>query len=228
MTEYIPFVFMTPEGEPAVDEEGNLLITLQEAPPEPEPEPLPEVPSLLPANATPAERALEQATARVGAVPTPLRALWNPDTCPAQLLPWLAWALGVDDWEPGWPEEVQRSVIRASIDVHRHKGTVAAIRTAIHAAGYPDAEIIEGWAANLYDGAILYDGSELHASADEWAEYRVRLLQPVTVAKANALRRILARVAPLRCHLKVLDYQVASFVYDGEHAYDGSITHGVV
>ena len=48
--------------------------------------------SLLPRNATGAERAIEGATARVGAVPTPFRDLWNPDTCPAALLPWLAWA----------------------------------------------------------------------------------------------------------------------------------------
>ena len=55
------------------------------------------VPSLLPHNASPQERAIEAATARLADVPVPLRDLWNPETCPAELLPWLAWAFGVDE-----------------------------------------------------------------------------------------------------------------------------------
>ena len=50
-------------------------------------------PSLLPPNASALERKLEQATLRLGTLPVPLRELWNPDTCPAHLLPWLAWTV---------------------------------------------------------------------------------------------------------------------------------------
>ncbi len=36
------------------------------------------------------------------ALPVPLRTLWNPATCPAHCLPFLAWAFSVDQWhEPG-------------------------------------------------------------------------------------------------------------------------------
>lgn len=30
--------------------------------------------------------------------PVSIRELWNPDTCPANLLPWLAWSFSVDRW----------------------------------------------------------------------------------------------------------------------------------
>ena len=52
--------------------------------------------SILPPNVTRAERALEGATARLDDVPVPIRSMWNPATCPAFLLPWIAWGLSID------------------------------------------------------------------------------------------------------------------------------------
>ncbi|MGS4945207.1 phage tail protein I, partial [Meridianimarinicoccus sp. RP-17] len=69
--------------------------------------------SLLPPNATPVERGFEAAGARITALPVPVRDTWNPATCPATLLPWLAWALSVDNWDPTWTEGQQRAVIAA-------------------------------------------------------------------------------------------------------------------
>lgn len=87
-----------------------------------------DVPSLLPPNAAALERAAEQATARIGRVPVPIDDVWDPATCPEPLLPWLAWALSVDRWDPEWPVETKRAVIAASIPSHRRKGTLAALR----------------------------------------------------------------------------------------------------
>lgn len=129
--------------------------------------------SLLPLNSTPAERAIEGATDRP--VPAPIRDLWNPDRCPAALLPWLAWALSVDDWDASWTEEVQRAVIAASIEIHRHKGTIWAMKRAVQAAGLGGATITEGYSANQYDGSFTRDGSRVRESSDHWAEYRVIL-----------------------------------------------------
>lgn len=89
--------------------------------------------SLLPPSATSQERAIESATRRIGAVPTPLAGTWNPDTCPAHLLPWLAWALSVDNWDSRWSEAKKREVIRASVLVHRKKGTRHALERALGA-----------------------------------------------------------------------------------------------
>ena len=88
---------------------------------------------LLPPNATAEEKAIASALSRLSAVPVPIRDLWNPDTCPADLLPWLAWALSVDVWDAAWPEAKKRNVIKAAIEVHRYKGTPYAVETALEA-----------------------------------------------------------------------------------------------
>lgn len=91
--------------------------------------------SLLPPNATDGERALEAATARLGDVPAPLRALWNPDTCPADLLPWLAWALSIDAWKSYWPDSIKRERVRSAIEIQRHKGTAKSVRDVVQSFG---------------------------------------------------------------------------------------------
>lgn len=91
--------------------------------------------SLLPPNATRYERALTGVTSRVSKVPTPLRDLWNPDTCPAELLPWLAWTLGVSAWKPYWSDAVKREQIRQAVEIHRHRGTVQAVRRVVNSFG---------------------------------------------------------------------------------------------
>jgi phage tail P2-like protein len=95
------------------------------------------VASLLPPNATQLERSIEQATARVGQVPTPVGDLWNPAACPSAFLPWLAWAVSVDTWDSSWTDDVKRQVILASPAVHRRKGTAQAVKDAIGAFGTP-------------------------------------------------------------------------------------------
>jgi phage tail P2-like protein len=100
--------------------------------------------SLLPPNASPLERAFEGATARLGDVPTPQRDLWNPDTCPAELLPWLAWALSIDAWKPYWPEHIKRARLRAAIAIQRSKGTAASVRQVVAAFGGA-VELREWW-----------------------------------------------------------------------------------
>ncbi len=91
--------------------------------------------TLLPPNATPLERALEAATARLGDVPSPLRPLVDPDTCPADLLPYLAWAVAIDGWSEDWPEPIRRARVHAAIPIQRRKGTVASIRDLVASFG---------------------------------------------------------------------------------------------
>ncbi|RVU83833.1 phage tail protein I [Leucothrix sargassi] len=85
-------------------------------------------------NHTPVELALEQvAGQQIEALPILVRALNDPDNCPADLLPWLAWALSVDHWSTDWSEERKREVCRVSRRVHRHKGTLGAVTAALGA-----------------------------------------------------------------------------------------------
>ncbi|MCW2395175.1 MULTISPECIES: phage tail protein I [unclassified Sphingobium] len=90
--------------------------------------------SLLPPNASALELGLEAAVTGQ-ALPVPLRALWSPQSCPEALLPWLAWALSVDEWDASWPVSVRRQVVASAIAVHRRKGTLAAVRAAVAALG---------------------------------------------------------------------------------------------
>lgn len=127
----------------------------------------------LPPNATAAERAMAETVARVSDVPVPVGDLWNPQACPAALLPWLAWALSVDTWDAGWSEATKRAVIAASVAVHRRKGTPWAVRQAMTAAGAPGMTV-EEWFA--YGGAPYY--------------FRVRVASeagPITTALAARL-----------------------------------------
>lgn len=100
--------------------------------------------SILPPNSTPTERAIETSATYVRDLVVPIRYLWNPETCPAAFLPWLAWSWSVDSWNPDWSEATKRAVIAASPRVHRLKGTVAAVRAAAQAvAGSAPVRIVE-------------------------------------------------------------------------------------
>lgn len=98
--------------------------------------------SLLPLSSTQLERAIEAAMAEKTEIP--LRTLYNPDTCPTHLLPWLAWTWSVDRWDTRWTEAVKRSAIRSSFYVHAHKGTIGALRRVVEPLGYL-IEVLEWW-----------------------------------------------------------------------------------
>jgi phage tail P2-like protein len=187
-----------------------------------------EIKTLLPPSTTATLRAIETVMAeREIGLEQPITTLWNPDTCPAALLGWLAWSLSVDVWDATWSEEAKRQTIRDSIAVHREKGTVAAVKRVLKAAGYNDAEVIERFGWETYDGAVAHDGSVTHAEADHWAEYRVRLTRPISIAQADQVRRILANVAPVRCRLKALLFDEAANLYNAAISHDGQFNHGV-
>jgi phage tail P2-like protein len=99
---------------------------------------------LLPGNASELERLAAEALAQIERVPVPLRDLWNPDTCPVALLPYLAWAFSVDRWSQAWPESAKRDAIHAAYFIHAHKGTIGALRRVVEPLGYL-IEVREWW-----------------------------------------------------------------------------------
>lgn len=106
---------------------------------------------LLPYNATDQERALAETTARISDVPVIVREVWNPDTCPINVLPWLAWAFSVDDWDSNWTVEQKRRVIKESVYSQRIKGTIGAVTRQLAALGY-QIQILE-WFQQSPQGA---------------------------------------------------------------------------
>lgn len=168
---------------------------------------------LLPPNATPQERALSEATARLSDVPLLVRESWNPDTCPTELLPWLAWAFSVDEWDTTWTEQEKRDVIKASLDVHKHKGTIGAIDRALKPLGYL-IEVVEWWEetppGEPYTFKIVM-GSDSKAISEDLYE------------KAE---RIVLQYKNLRSHLRALTIKttVRGTVYAGAAMVDGTDT----
>lgn len=87
--------------------------------------------SLLPPNASDLELAVEKVLSRTEQIPVTIDTLWDPETAPENTLPWLAWALSVDEWSSAWSVETKRRVIANSVELHRKKGTRGAINLAM-------------------------------------------------------------------------------------------------
>ncbi|MGB0468574.1 MAG: phage tail protein I [Pontibacterium sp.] len=152
---------------------------------------------LLPPNATVQERSLTRAIQRAAEVPVPVRSVWNPDTCPAHILPWLAWSLSLDEWESDWSEDQKRESIRRAIEVQEIKGTIGAVRSALGALGV-DARVQE-WFNQIPAGA----------------PYTYRLLlesnqTPVTQAGMQQVLEVVERTKSLRSHASEVQVSMLS------------------
>ena len=143
---------------------------------------------LLPANATQGERDVSLAIERHADLPVPVRDVWNADTCPAALLPWLAWAYSVDVWGSAWTDAQKRAAIKTSLDVHRYKGTIGAVEEALDALSVESR--VQEWyrqdpPGNPYTFRALLDGAQVG----------------ITQASARALFAVIERTKNLRSHL---------------------------
>ena len=107
----------------------------------------------LPPNATELEQAIDAAIEnRLSNIDlSPVSTLWNPDTCPLNLLPWLAWAESVKEWSEKWSEPVQRATIKANRSVRRKRGTKQAVIDAV--AALSGIAVIQEWFDQTPPGA---------------------------------------------------------------------------
>lgn len=145
--------------------------------------------SLLPPNATDAERALEEAM-RADIDLSAVGTLWNPATCPAAVLPWLAWSLAISHWDAGWSEAQKRAAIAGAIPFHRRKGTRAALREVLDRFE-PLLQIVEWWEMSPRGAPHTF---EVRApSGDIPASF-------LTQETATAIIRDIAATKPARSH----------------------------
>ncbi len=91
--------------------------------------------TLLPPNRTQFEEAFDLTGARVGELAVDVPKLVRPYEIPASHLPWLAWGLSVDLWEPDWTEDKHRTLAARSLPMHARKGTQASIAEHIRIMG---------------------------------------------------------------------------------------------
>jgi len=203
---------------------------------------------LLPPNASDLEKDLEATLQAELLLDVPVGDLWSPYRCPREFLPWLAYAVGVEEWDSTWPETVKRDVISATPDIRRHRGTVWAVREALRAAGYADAYIEEGMPYLTHNGAELHNGEDDYSGGSRWALFRViaDIGENIGVSGSERERlvRLVRRAKPVRSVLREVAYQASvsdSLEMGDEHAitvkpafeevrpaglrYDGSIDH---
>lgn len=155
-------------------------------------------PSILPANATPLERALEQVVGRVADVPVSIGALWNPETCPVDLLPWLAWALSADRWNPEWSEDQKRAAVASAIVVQRTKGTPASVKTIL--ASFDSLLTLTEWFEAVPVGDPYTFSVNLPLVTPDGATGGPR----TTAAFADAIIHDVILAKPARAHFRLL------------------------
>lgn len=186
---------------------------------------------MLPPNSTGLERGISGAAKRLSDIPVPIHLLWRPEDCQAALLPWLAWALSVDEWDDAWDETTQRDVIAESVDLHRRKGTPWAVKQALIAMGYADVEILEG-STYRYDGTYVYDSTITYGN--DIGPYRFDVLlnighDPTPAEQAEITRRI-EYYKNVRSKLRnIIAYNLyydGAASYDGTYKYNGGIVSG--
>ena len=165
--------------------------------------------SLLPPNATPAERALESALRGefdLSAVGT----LWNPETCPPEILPFLAWGLAISHWDPDWSEAQKRAAIMAAIPFHQVKGTRVAVEEML-GRFHPLLSIVEWWEANPRREPHTFEVRAPAGPGGIDASF-------LTFDTAEAIIRDVAAAKPLRSHFDFvhsLETQAALFMAGG-------------
>lgn len=90
---------------------------------------------LLPSNATSTERKLSLVGSRIMSIPIPVADVWSSQNAPENVLPWLAWALSVDNWDKNWTTAQKRAVIADAPVSQKIKGTIGAVESNLLALG---------------------------------------------------------------------------------------------
>lgn len=151
--------------------------------------------SLMPPNASEAEHALED-TLRMDVDLSAVGSLWNPETCPASVLPFLAWGLAISRWDTTWTQAEKRAAIADAIPFHKRKGTRALVIEVLERFN-PLLELVEWWEMNPTGAAHTF---EVRAPANL---IPASFLNAETVA---AIIRDVAGVKPVRSHFAFVQY----------------------
>lgn len=149
--------------------------------------------ALLPPQSTRTERALAALGNQVLDIPVPNRTLWNVETCPEEMLPWLAWSFSVDLWDEAWPVSFKRGMIRNAIPAHRKKGTRQSVELALDALGI-EVEIDEWW---------TYGGTPHTFRVDAYAQSIIAAGLPIDVRMRDTVSALIETVKPVRSQFEV-------------------------
>lgn len=156
--------------------------------------------------------------------------IWNaplldPMRCDARFLQALGKFYGIEYWWDDLTEEEQRNFIMKMPLIKKRRGTLWAVKEALKVID-ADGHVLEGDYTVRYDGSSLYNGIKQHGYVTHWAEYIVIASRPMINAQASQLRNMIESVAPVRSHLKRIDYTAVANNYNGAINYDGNYNYG--
>jgi phage tail P2-like protein len=163
---------------------------------------------LLPISSSKLEHAISLSAAKIEKIPILNQHLWDPWQCPESFLPWLAHGLSVDSWNNDWPEQVKRQVIADSVPMHRIKGTISSIKSAIEALNIT-AQVEEEWQTQgLSHSAKIVAENDKNRNVDNTPKLTAQL--------QHQLWRAIVTTKPLRTkmHINITNSQSSS-VYAG-------------
>ena len=156
----------------------------------------------------------------------PIKYLWNPDLCPENALPNLARALSIEIDITQFGVETQRELIKNSFTIHRQKGTIASIRSALETFNISLASdwLVEG-RRDINDNIIRENGG--------WAHFSINIESSIPRTLAQEIVGFLENIAPARSKLVSFTFPVGLAYYNGRPNaenqptlfYDGSTTY---
>jgi len=116
---------------------------------------------------------------RFEAVPTESLLVYLVDNVTADALIYLAEqfdVLGVKGWNAATTEAERRALIKRAIEIHRYKGTPAAIKNSLAAIGFPNVTIQERLMPfiKVYDGTWTFNG-DWNYGAGKWYWFSVEI-----------------------------------------------------
>lgn len=164
--------------------------------------------TLLPPGSSALERRLALTCSGISDLQVPLRDLWNPATCPARFLPYLAWAFSVDRWDESWAESTKRRVVQDAFYIHQHKGTISAVRRVVEPFGFL-IRVLEWWQSGEQPGTFRLDIGVQD--------------QGITEETYLELERLISDAKPCSRHLvgMSINLQTAGPAYVGASSYIG-------
>lgn len=165
--------------------------------------------TLLPPNATDLERKLAEVGIDVFELPS-IRIIKDIDHVPSQFLPFIAWQKSVDYWDENWQEALKRKVIKESRDLHRLKGTPAAIKKALEPFGY-EVTLIEWFNAepNLVPGTFNLELNVIGKSLNAETYSEINRLVSESKAASRHLANITVTINPILTIRNLIVHQTA-------------------
>lgn len=165
--------------------------------------------SLLPPNATNLERKIAEVGKDAFKLPS-IQVIKDIDHVPPHFLPFLAWQKSVDYWDDSWQDALKRKVIKESRNMHRLKGTPAAIKKALEPFGY-EVTLIEWFDAvpNLVPGTFNLELNVIGKTLNSETYNEINRLVSESKAASRHLANLTVTINPILTIRNLIIHQTA-------------------